>query len=157
MRLSLFLIVMAGSISMACQEHAVNPLTLKIESGFASGNIEIEMCNESKATLRLFSTGNSWGDSRWRVLVLRKDRLDVWIQQPNQIYTRNFPAYEELQPGKCLVRALDLRNGDWAGKHNDFHPESGETLLAIYEVPVTSESKKRGVWSGFAVARKIME
>src|SRR5437660_3926449 len=79
----------------------------KIEVSRA-GNITGQIENSSKEPLRVWKDSNSWGAACWRVLLLRKGRLETFYQNPDQIFTINWPTFDEIQGGGHFARHVDL-------------------------------------------------
>jgi hypothetical protein len=92
--------------------------------------------------------------------------LQAYFQNPDQYFTRNFPAYIEIRPSAFVDRDLDLRNGQWRGgdEHYPAAFAKGVRVIAIYDVPkvdvwadvpMTVEASNMNVWCGVASATKI--
>ncbi|HEU0046292.1 MAG TPA: hypothetical protein VFQ43_01650, partial [Nitrososphaera sp.] len=67
----------------------------KLEVSLAA-QVTLQLENSSKATLRIWKDSNSWGAACWRVLLIRNGRLEVFFQNPDQEFTRNGPAFDEI-------------------------------------------------------------
>ena len=104
----------------------------------------------------------------WRVLLLRSGQLETFFQSPSQIFTLNQPTFNEIPPGGRLEQRLDLNGGNWCGlghctrfdqrgfggKTMSFEPN--DTVIVIYDVPVTQEGRDNGVWHGVIAATAIV-
>jgi hypothetical protein len=142
-------------ISSSVEDTLTNILRLEILEMSHSGTISLKMNNLSLDTIKTFKESNSWGASRWRILVLRKNQLKSYIQNPNQIFTRNIPSFFKISPKASAIVKLDLNDGKWCGVRNEgetFEPD--DRVIVIYDVPNTAEAKKLNVWNGFIVAFK---
>jgi hypothetical protein len=88
--------------------------------------------------------------------------LDTFFQNPDQQFTRNVPAFSELQKGMVVDLELDLNGGNWCSSagcssHDErgiggttVTFEKGDVLYLIYDVPRSEEGAKMGVWYGVA-------
>src|SRR5262245_20056791 len=85
-----------------------NDLKVKIVEVLPSGRITVELCNSSKELIRVWRDSNSWGAARWRVLLIRKGRLETFFQNPDQLFTRNIPTFDKLVAGAHIEKKLDL-------------------------------------------------
>jgi hypothetical protein len=135
-------------------------MTIRIVDASASGRIRVEIGNSSQRSVRLWRDSNSWGAARWRVLRIRNGLLETFFQNPDRTFTRNIPAFDELAEGAHVELDLDLNGGNWCGfghctsydqrgfggKNASFEP--GDTIIVVYDVPLTSEAVKMGVWYG---------
>lgn len=120
----------------------------------------VELENSSKEPVRLWKNSNSWGAARWRLLLIRNGHLDTFFQNPDQGFTVNFPAFDEIAGGAHIEHKLDLNGGNWCGLgHCSIYNESGfggnvltfepnDIVIVIYNVPVTQEVRDNHVWYG---------
>jgi hypothetical protein len=150
-------------------EKSMNALNItKLEvSRAAQATLQLE--NSSKAPIRIWRDSNSWGAASWRVLLIRNGTLEVFFQNPDQEFTRNVPAFNEIPGGGHLDQKLDLNGGNWCGLgHCSIHSERGfggkkfnfepnDTVIVIYDVPVTQEGRDYGVWYGVIAATAIVQ
>ena len=74
-------------------------LKVRIVKASPSGNIMVELSIASTESLKIWEESNSWGAARWRVLRIRKGLLETFFQNPNQIFTVNFPAVTQIAGG----------------------------------------------------------
>jgi hypothetical protein len=132
----------------------MNPLSVRIVEATATGAVRVELENNSQKPIRVFRDSNSWGAARWKLLRLKDGRAEAWAQTTGRtIFTRNVPGFDEIPPGGRLDVRLNINDGNWLSSGvTPVRFESGETVVAIYEVPATKESEKFGVWHGIAVA-----
>jgi hypothetical protein len=118
-------------------------------AGGASIRVEIE--NDSEKSLKVFKTTNGWGANRHRVLVIRKKRVYGFFEDSHQAYFYSHPSSSEIAPHSHLKRLLDLNDGNWKGSEGRrFVLQSGDSVVVLYDVPFTEETKKLNVWCGFA-------
>lgn len=143
----------AISVVWAARDSSSLPiLDMKIVELTDPGRIKIEVRQTEGRSFRLWNDSNSWGAARWRVLILRGDELTALVQQRPPAFTRNGPGYSEYLTNFSLE--LILTESDWAtikGSFGGFNHE--DQVIVIYEVPVTQEAFKFGVWHGTIVAR----
>jgi hypothetical protein len=106
--------------------------SVRIAKASTSGTIAIEVGNSSNETLRVWDESNTWGADRWRVLRIRNGQIETFFQNPHQVFTANFPRFNEIAPKGHLDRTLDLNGGDWCthGKCSSFneHGIGGQTI-----------------------------
>ena len=146
-----------------------NAVKIKIVSVDHSGRIAIELNNESNSPLRIWDDSNSWGAARWRVLVLGKGQLTGFFQNPNRAFTRNGPGFVEIAIAAHVNKSMDLDDGDWCtldvcpsrdqrgSSVRRVNLETGDVVIAIYDVPVTGEARKMKVWYGVAAATTTVQ
>jgi hypothetical protein len=143
-------------------------LSLKIaEISPSLGRIRVDIVNASNRTLKVWNESNSWGSAHWRVLVMRGHRLDTLVQDPDEGFTRNIPAYTEVAAGAALRRVLDVNDGHWVrSTQQAIAFERGDTIIVIYDVPrsygwagapLSVEASRMEVWYGVATAVKTIE
>ena len=112
--------------------------------------------------IRIWQESNSWGAAHWRVLLMRNGQLQTFFENPDQAFTRNIPAFNEITPGSHIEHKLDLSAESWRGTEGQkVRFEHGDTVVVVYDVPrpyrwagaaVTVEASKMGVWYGVATA-----
>ena len=134
-----------------------------------AGDIVVEILNVSKKPIKLWKDSNSWGAASWRLLLIRNGSLEVFFQNPDQEFTRNGPAFDEIPGGGHLDQKLDLNGGNWCGLgHCSIHSERGfggkkfnfepnDTVIVIYHVPVTQEAHDNHVWYGVIAATPTVQ
>jgi hypothetical protein len=166
MKLLLALLVVAGFLvgSVKTEDKSIDDLKIKVLQVSPSGNVTVEINNSSSGPIKIWKDSNSWGAARWRVCVISKGRLEIFFQNPNQDFTRNFPAFIQLAPGSGSKQILDLNGGNWCGRgrctlyseHRSREErisfEAGDVLVVSYDVPATIEACRMGVWYGVAGA-----
>lgn len=145
-------------------EKLVNALRINKVDLSLRAQVTIELENPSKGALRVWENSNSWGAASWRVLLLRKGQAEIFFQNPDQMFTVNTPRFNEIAAGGHIVQKLDLNGGDWCGMgHCSIHSERGfggtlftfepnDTVIVIYDVPVTKEAGDHHVWYGVIAA-----
>ena len=140
----------------------------KVEASRA-GDIAVEILNSSKKPIKLWKASNSWGGASWRVLLVRKEQLETFFQNPDQMFTVNRPTFNEIAAGGRLEQKLDLNGGNWCGMgHCSLHSERGfagktltfeanDIVIVIYDVPATQEARDLGVWYGVVAASTTVQ
>jgi len=145
-------------------EKAMNTLNItKLEVSRAA-QVTLQLENSSKEPVRVWKGSNSWGAACWRVFLIRNGTLEVFFQNPDQEFTKNGPGFNEIPGGGHLDQKLDLNGGNWCGLgHCSIHSERGfggkkfnfepnDTVIVIYDVPVTQEAHDNHVWYGVIAA-----
>lgn len=162
--LIILLCVNALSDSAPRKDESVNDFSLKIEQISRSGSVTIDIANSAKKTIRIWTDSNSWGAARWRVFRIRNGRLEIFYQNPDQDFTVNVPDFTEVAGGRHIEKKLDLNGGNWCGlgrctlynerrsTDEEITFESGDMIIAIYDVPFTSQALRLNVWYGVAAA-----
>src|SRR5206468_2311557 len=92
-----------------------NALVIKMAQVSHSGRLTMEMSNSSKQPIRIWRESNSWGAAHWRVVRIRNGQLETFFQNPNQEFTKNVPASDEIPGSGHIERKLDLNGGNWCG------------------------------------------
>ena len=157
------LLLISTTDAIAAQKgNTIVGLTLAIKDAKASGAITLQIDNSSQKPIRLWEEANSWGAAHWRVLLVRDGRLETFFENPDQAFTRNFPAFYEIAAGRHIERTLDIAGEGWRGLDaQKIRFERGDVLIVIYDVPrpevfpefsVSVEADKMGVWYGVATA-----
>lgn len=133
------------------------------------GVVRVRMTNESNHPVRIWRASNSWGASRWRVIRIRDGNSMTFYENPYKIFTRNVPSYDEIAGKGHSDFSLELNEGDWCGfgycawydergfdgKEVDFR--TGDTVVAIYDVPPSNEAQKYEVWVGVAAGVMVVK
>jgi len=124
--------------------------TLKITSVLPVGIVNLELHNGSKGPLRIFRETNGWGAARWRVFKLRRGESETFFLTTRYIlFTRNIPAFDEIQLGEKLEYRLDLNGENWfRSGEGKIGFESGDMLIVSYDVPLSEEALEEKVWWG---------
>ena len=160
--LSIFAMVCCGWAGPV-NTQSIQP-TLMITNVSKTGNVLLQIENPSKERLRLWEDSNSWGAARWRILRIKNGQVDVFFQNPYQIFTANIPTTTEIAPGASVERTLDVNGGNWCGLgHCSSYNERGlggkeirfegsETIVVMYDVPPTKEAQDLSVWQGAVAA-----
>ena len=104
----------------------------------------VVLTNTGPAELRLWRTGNTWGDPCLYFEISAADHTRT-ITRSGLCYTRNVPSSVGVPPGASHVFPFDFGDGTW-----QYVPalQPGDRLTAIYAVPVTPDSIERNVWTG---------
>jgi hypothetical protein len=110
-------------------------------------SIEVRLSPTKNGPTRVWRSSNSWGAANWRVLILRGDSLLLFREDPDQTFSRNFPVFDELKTARAIT--LNIKSETWIGPIDAFEGfQSGDKVIAIYDVPVTLDARKLGVWYG---------
>jgi hypothetical protein len=108
----------------------------------------VVIVNSGPDAVRLWRTGNSWGDEVLSFDLMR-DGLTARVVRRPQVYTRNVPSSVSVPPGGNHELPFDLGDGSWdSDEPLDSFAEPGARLVAVYEVPETPEAAVHGVWTG---------
>ncbi len=146
----------------AAKENPMNTLILTIVKVSPAGSITVNIANSSKNPIRIWKESNSWGAARWRIFLIRTERLETFYQNPDQGFTRNIPTFSEIAGGAHIEHKLNLNDGSWRGSEREkirFGP--GDTIIVAYDAPkqygwpgapVTIEASNMRVWYGVATA-----
>lgn len=139
-------------------------LQLRIVDASRDGKFTIEMWNTSEKAIRIWQTGNSWGEMNWRVFHVSKSGVETFFESPIQMFTKNTPGDVVVEPKSHITRKLDLNGGNWCGREHcswwDEHGlggkqvafDPGDTVVVSYDVRPTEESFKLKVWIGVTAA-----
>lgn len=173
----LLLLISSTSATAAQKENTMSGLTLAIKEVKPSGVVTVEINNTSQKPIRIWNDANSWGAAHMRILLIRDGRLKTFFENPDQMFTRNGPGFDEIAAGAKIDRELSLNGGNWCGfghcsqyKDHGFGGreasfERGDILIVIYDVPklyVFPEARdsvdagKAGVWYGVATAMTVV-
>jgi len=148
------------SKAMNARDKSMNSLKIGKVKVSPAGNLTIEIDNFSTQPLKLWKDSNSWGAASWRVLLIRKGQVETFFQNPDQVFTVNMPAFNEIAGGGHVEQKLDLNGGNWCGlghcalynerRFGGFEVsfESKDTLIVVYDVPTTQEARDHDVWYG---------
>jgi hypothetical protein len=122
-------------------------LKMTIANAHREGRLSVRIEGGPADSFRIWKSGNSWGAALWRVAVLRQGELNYFYQDPEQIFTRNFPAYEEYFGPATFD--LDLNRADWlTNVPRPFSLSPGDIIVVIFEVAPSPEAEKSLVWTG---------
>jgi hypothetical protein len=131
--------------------------TLHIQAVSYTGEVTVFLRNASGNAIRIWKESNSWGAAHWRVLLIRNGELRTFFENPDQDFTRNWPAFDEMAAGAHSDKKLAINSGSWrglGGQRINFTP--GDIVIAIYDVPFTQDSLKHGVWYGVVAASMVV-
>jgi hypothetical protein len=146
-----------GDSTVANMGARKNPSVIVLVAG-PRAKIRVLLANSSKEPLKVWKDSNSWGAARWRALVLRNGKLRTFFQNPDQDFTVNLPTFVEIAPGSHLEQSLDLNDGSWRGSEGQqVILVPGDTVVLIYDVPLTQECLKLGVWYGVVAGSTVVQ
>jgi hypothetical protein len=127
--------------------HTSLALSLKLDAGAPRRTGAVTFANRGGTTLRVWRAGNSWGDSALSFEVRSGENVTRLFRR-EQEYTRNVPATVALPPGAEHEWPFDLDDGEWIpGAPVELNLEATQ-LVAVYDVPESSEAKTQDVWTG---------
>jgi hypothetical protein len=108
----------------------------------------VVLMNAGRTAIRVWQSGNQWGDTVLSFEVLRSGKVWRVFHKP-QDYTRNVPSSKEVPAGARHAVAFDLGDGEWdAGAPIEQLTAPPAQLVAVYDVPPTPEARDRGIWTG---------
>jgi hypothetical protein len=157
-KLIIFASLLGGSV-LTANKQMVDP-DLQVLTVASPGIITVDVSNPSGVPIRMWKDSNSWGAGRWRVSLIKKGRLELFYQNPNQDFTKNNPVFEELAPHAHSTLQLDLNGGNWCGLgrctlygerrsgDEQIRVSTGDLLIVSYDVPASIEARNMGVWYG---------
>ena len=154
MKKSLCSVVLLASLFCGAATSKPNPsgdLKIEVVRASRSGKITVQIENSSKEPIRLWRGWNSWGWGIWRVLRLRKGRLETFFQKPDKTFNRNGPVSYEIAAGACATEILNINRVEWYGfrsKRVTLRP--GDMITVVYDVPATDPAIAQAVWNGVA-------
>lgn len=123
-------------------------ISIELRSGPPGPAGKVVLVNTGSADVRLWNTGNHWGDRVLSFEVLHGGRVWRLVSRPQE-YTRNVPSSFVLPAGARHEWPFDLGDGDWEA---DVPIEQltipGAQLVAVYDVPRSPEAESHGVWTG---------
>ena len=126
---------------------------LRILKATPPNGFVIELQNPSDAAVRLWRDSNTWGAARWRAMRIRDGAATLFYQVPTHGFTRNVPGFDELAAKSRIERTFDLTDAIWRSTHpGDRSIRSGDLLIVFYDVPLTDEATRLGVWYGAIAA-----
>jgi len=124
-------------------------ITLNVKPHTA--RIIVHFNNKGSTPLRLWGNGNSWGWDNVRFIVIRDQVPFYFRRNPEEIFTRNGPGYDEVGKLKSLDRAFDISDGSWvASKNAPKELLRSDTVICAYAINSTPEAAKYDVWIGTA-------
>lgn len=136
--------------------HVSLTLQIEVRSGrpLPAGSIVLD--NTGSAPIRVWRTGNQWGDTVLSFEVSRGDDTVRIVRQP-QVYTRNVPSSLAVPPGTRHEWPFDLGDGQWqADAPLEQVVVPGAQLVAVYNVPPSPEAKDQGVWTGEIRSKPVL-
>lgn len=158
-RILLFVMVALVCHGVSAMQASANVLEVRIEQVSLTGQVTVTLHNLGREPLNVWRRGNSWGAARWRILHISNDGvLHTHYQNPDQIFTVNFPGFDAVTAAKPLQLTLDLNDRHWLPRgeqETTFAP--GDTVIALYDVPTSDEAQKHGVWYGATAAKAVVK
>jgi len=140
-------------IKVYADDQKMKALTLKILRVSPPGTIDVSLKNSSQESIKIWQDSNSWGAARWRVMLARNGHIETLYQNPDQIFSRNVPHYFLVEKGQTVQKTLDVNDGNWRGlSKGKITFKTGDSLTVVYNVPVSDEARKAGVWYGVVSA-----
>ena len=128
--------------------HTSLTLQLVLSSGPAGPAGTVVLDNTSGADVRVWRAGNQWGDTALSFEVWRRDDIRRLVRRP-QVYTVNLPLSAVVPAGATHEWPFDLSDGQWeADAPLDQLLVPGAQLVAVYDVPLSSEAMDHDVWTG---------
>ena len=137
----------------AAQDASMTGLGVSIQKATPSGIVRVKLVNRSKQSIRVFRDSNTWGAARWRILRIRGGAVEAFAQTLKEIYTRNVPAFDDLPAGASVDVQLDINDKGWLPDPSstvNARLASGDTIVVVYDGPVTSEAEQLHVWHGIS-------
>jgi hypothetical protein len=131
-------------------------LHIKVRSGQSLPAGEIVLANTGGAEVRVWRTGNQWGDTALSFEVLQGDDLLRIVRLP-QVYTRNVPSSVAVPAGTIYQWPFDLGDGEWdadAPIAQAIVP--GAQLIAIYDISPSAEALAHGIWTGQLRSKSVL-
>src|ERR1043165_4425278 len=164
MKAILYLVVVLTNLFGAAEAtpDETGALTIGIVNVANSGRVSVEVNNASAKPIRMWKDSNTWGAARWRLLVLRNGKLEGFFQNPNRAFSRNGPGFTEIPSKSHIDQNLDLNDGQWCELGHCSLPSpqelpkkkigynSGDVVIVVYDVPLSSEARELHVWYGTA-------
>ncbi len=150
-------------------EKSINALRISNALASRTGFVTLQLENFSQEPLKVWKGSNSWGAACWRVFLIRNGTLEVFFQNRDQEFTKNGPGFNEIPGGGHLDQKLDLNGGNWCGLgHCSIYNQRGfggkiltfepnDTVIVIYDVPVTQEARDNRVWYGVIAATATVQ
>ena len=154
MKKSFCSVVMLASLFCGAATSKPNPsgdLKIKVVRASRSGKITLQIENSSNEPIRLWRGWNSWGWGIWRVLRLRKGRLETFFQKPDKDFLRNLAEFYEIAAGAHTTEILNINSGQWYGlRSKTVNLLPGDMITVVYDVPATDTAIAQAVWNGVA-------
>lgn len=152
--------VLLFSSQVGAQEKPMEQLAIRVIDVSPPGGFVVQVANVSRGPIKIWKESNIWGAARWRVLLIRDGKMQTFSQDPDQVFTRNIPSFDELGVGAQIEKRMDLNAQNWRGSEGrKADLKSGDTIIVIYDVPkefgwvgapVTIQARDMDVWYGVA-------
>ena len=108
----------------------------------------VVLCNSGADAVRVFATGNRWGDEALSFEVIAAGSAARIARAP-QVYTANVPVTALIPPGGRYEIAFDLSDGSWeTDAVGAALAAPGAMLVAVYEILPSPEALEQQVWTG---------
>jgi hypothetical protein len=124
------------------------PLQLQIEkfSGSPGAGL-LRFVNETDRRVRIWDSGNSWGDAALLFELSLDGRVTKIVRW--QRYTRNVPHSIEIPPRGAYEVSFDFGDGTWkADGPFDDRARRRASLVAVYSPKDSPEARSNDVWIG---------
>jgi len=106
----------------------------------------VVLVNQGDKPIRVWRTGNLWGDTALRFEISRPPIVACVIRKPSR-YTINVPSSVPVPAGGSHAWHFDFGDGSWESDV-PFGQMVGAELIAIYEASESPEALANGVWTG---------
>jgi hypothetical protein len=129
-------------------EHESLAIRIELRAGSPEPRGNVVLINTGGTPIRVWRTGNWWGDTVLSFEVSRGGSTRHVVRRPQE-YTRNVPSSVEVPAGARHEWPFDLGDGQWeADAPLDQLLVPGAQLSAVYEVARTPEAVDHDVWIG---------
>ncbi|OYV07324.1 MAG: hypothetical protein CFE26_01645 [Verrucomicrobiales bacterium VVV1] len=127
----------------------------KIPDPKKDGIVLVEFKNRSQVPVRLWDMTYSWGWANLGIVLIKGGHRTYYRKTLNPIFTKNYPLSQQVEPGKSLVRLIDLKSTSWiASNQLVTDPATADSIVVTYTVEKSPESEESGVWTGIACGGK---
>jgi hypothetical protein len=124
-------------------------MSRSIEYRDAQSHFHVVLRNDNDKPLRVWREWCSWGYFCLTFQATTADGKTHTMKKAPQDWSKNYPDFEELSPGECVVREVFYGSAAWENfPRNPAGDPHQLKLQAIYEVTPDDESGKAGVWTG---------
>jgi hypothetical protein len=158
----------ASHAAATARGEPANGLALRIKQISRSGVIVVAVSNVTERPIRSWKESNSWGASRWRVLRISKSHLETFYQNSSRGFMLNSPEVSQIAPGGYVEQTLDLNGRYWCalGRCSEderrsgddgVRLETGDTVIAIYDVPFLPETLGKNAWHGVVASMTTVQ
>jgi len=119
-------------------------------------HFHVLLANRGDHQQRIWQTWNYWGYYTLSFQITDSAGKSWVVKKRNTMFTRNVPSFLAIPPGQTYV--FDIYFGDkhdWDGFPIRRGEEHTVQIRALYDVPVSSESKTYEVWTGHLKSESI--